>query len=289
MQITYYILDVFTQQQFSGNPLAVFLLPTPLSGVQMQKIAAEMNLSETVFIGEQAGVNSWPVHIFTPKGELPFAGHPTVGAAVLLKQLGMLTAMTDSLVLKQQAGDVSVYFSDQQPLQARFRAPQSACIESSVLNTQQVQDMLGLEAEDIVAEPVIAGCGVPYQIVELASRDAVSRAQLDLSAWRKYLQGQLVPDLCIFSMGGAQADIRMRMFAPACGIVEDPATGSAAAGLAAWLASEQRGDRWLIEQGVEMGRSSLIGTQVKVGEGGALQVEVYGSAVRVAQGQLRLL
>lgn len=224
-KLTYYTLDVFTDTPFGGNPLAVFTDAGDLSDQQMQRIAAELNLSETVFIRKQSGPQRWAIRIFMPKREIPFAGHPTVGTALLIKQLGWLDEITgcSSLVL-----------------------------------------------EDV---------------------NAVSQASPDLSLWRARLGQAQVQDLCIYSVSKHTFDIRMRMFAPLAGIAEDPATGSAAAALVGALAlrNEQSTNKgWMIEQGCEMGRPSLIGTNVKANTNGVVSVEVFGSAVLMSKGSFCL-
>ncbi|MGY8869388.1 MAG: PhzF family phenazine biosynthesis protein [Pseudomonadales bacterium] len=289
--LEYYTLDVFTERPFCGNPLAVFTDAGGLSGEQMQSIARELNLSETVFITEKTGFNRWAIRIFMPQGEIPFAGHPTVGTAILLKQLGWLEAVNGEyeLTLDEKVGPVPVKYSKNSNGQtlARFATAVLPQVSNSHLSVDNAASLLGLGIEQIKPLPYVASCGVPYQIIELKDVGAVSQAKLDMSQWTALLSTDDTPDLCIFSYSDDSADIRMRMFAPIAGIAEDPATGSAAAALVGSIAlikELQHDTGWMIEQGIEMGRSSLIGTHVKVGPNGVNRVEVFGNAVLMSQG-----
>ncbi|BBB29272.1 PhzF family phenazine biosynthesis protein [Neptunomonas japonica] len=289
--LEYYTLDVFTDRPFCGNPLAVFTDASGLSGEQMQSIARELNLSETVFITEKTGLNRWGIRIFMPQGEIPFAGHPTVGTAILLEKLGWLEAVNGEyeLILDEEVGPVPVKYSTNSHGQtlARFATAVLPQVSNSHLSVDNAASLLGLGVEQVKLFPYVASCGVPYQIIELKDVAAVSQATLDMSQWATLLSNDDTPDLCIFSYSGDSADIRMRMFAPIAGIAEDPATGSAAAALVGSIAlikELQHDTGWMIEQGVEMGRSSLIGTHVKVGPHGVNQVEVFGNAVLMSQG-----
>lgn len=327
-ELTYYTLDVFTDTPFGGNPLAVFTDAGQLSDQQMQQIAAELNLSETVFIREQTGAQRWSIRIFMPKREISFAGHPTVGTALLIKALGWLDKADDatSLVLDERAGAVPVVFSEHPKghMSARFSAPLPPSVSESKLTQADIARMLRLTTEQVKSAPYIAGCGVPFQLVELADVDAVTQASADLSLWPVLLGDDAVQDLCIYSFNNSfndrlnnnSADIRMRMFAPLAGIPEDPATGSAAAALVGGLAIRNKfsvNQGWMIEQGGEMGRPSLIGTyirvkgagtngvstngagtngvktnDVKISSAAAISVEVFGSAVLMSKGTFYL-
>lgn len=290
-ELTYYTLDVFTDTPFGGNPLAVFTDVGDLSDQQMQQIAAELNLSETVFIREHSGSQRWAIRIFMPKREIPFAGHPTVGTALLIKALGWLGegAGSSSLVLDEVAGAVPVVFSAHPKghALARFSTPVLPSIISSELSLLDVAGLLQLAPEQIKCVPYIADCGAPFQFVELTDIEAVIQATPDLSLWQTLLGQGHVQDVCIYSFSQHTSDIRMRMFAPLAGIAEDPATGSAAAALVGSLALRNQqsvNQGWVIEQGAEMGRPSLLGTFVKANNTGVVAVEVFGSAVLISKG-----
>lgn len=304
-ELTYYTMDVFTEKPFGGNPLAVFTDAGDLSDQQMQQIAAELNLSETVFIREQTDLQRWSIRIFMPKREIFFAGHPTVGTALLIKALGWLDAATDSasLILDEVAGPVPVVFSEHSKgyALARFTAPLPPSVSESKLQLTDVATLLMLSPAQVKRAPYIAGCGAPFQLVELIDDNAVSQASVNLCLWSELLGHDEVQDLCIYSFSDNSADIRMRMFAPMAGIPEDPATGSAAAALAGGLAIQNQlsvNQGWMIEQGGEMGRPSLIGTYVRINKTKAkavktnseatISVEVFGSAVLISKGAFYL-
>lgn len=287
--LTYYTLDVFTQTAFTGNPLAVFVDAQGLSDQQMQQIAREMNLSETVFITEKAGDAAWSVRIFMPQGEIPFAGHPTVGTAVLLDYLEWLPEGADKLVLNEQVGPVPIVIErGAGSVKATLRSAVTPAYKASHLTAQSVSEMVGLASDAVVGEPWIGNSGVPYQLVQLSNSQQLESVQLDLAAWRVHLGADAVPDLCLFVADKANQTIHMRMFCPACGVLEDPATGSAAAALVGSLALRNGWfGTWQIAQGAEIGRPSLIeaGTE-RIGQESI--VSVGGHAVVVARGELML-
>ncbi|MFC6672333.1 PhzF family phenazine biosynthesis protein [Marinobacterium aestuariivivens] len=288
----YYTLDVFTDRPFAGNPLAVFPDAGPLPEHLMQQIARELNLSETVFVAGPEGRNRFRVRIFTPGGEIPFAGHPTVGTALLLQQLGRLGRPEEGgPVLIQPVGDVPVSISGTGPeAVARFRTARLPQIASSVLSREDAAALIGLAPEQLCADPVVASCGTPFQLLVLSDPEALRVAQLDFALWRRLLAADPAPDIYIYAVTGDDT-LRARMFGPGFGIPEDPATGAAASALAGYLA-QQSGRvgtfRWRIEQGVEMGRPSQIDTEVQVGPGGVEAVHVSGQARLLSQGRFLL-
>lgn len=293
--LAYYTLDVFTDRPFTGNPLAVFPDAGELGNDAMQAIARELNLSETVFVGAPADRNRLPVRIFTPARELPFAGHPTVGTALLLAELGRLEGDANGgfeLVLEQKVGPVPVTISPAAPRRsARFRTARLPEVTPSTLDRATAAALVGLDATLVIADPVVASCGGAFQLIELADADALARAELDLARWRACLAADAAPELYYYTRAGGEADLRARMFAPAIGIFEDPATGSAAAALAGYLATLRRDDgiqSLIIGQGTEMGRPSLIQTEVIQHRGRVEAVYVSGRAVIVAEGRFRL-
>ncbi|MHB0775633.1 PhzF family phenazine biosynthesis protein [Halomonas sp. WWR20] len=152
----YYLLDVFTDRAFAGNPLAVFPFADELDTVTMQAIANELNLSETVFVGQAGDTARYPIRIFTPTMELPFAGHPTVGTAHLLAELGMARRDTP-LTLEVGIGSLVVDFEKDR---ARFTTAQPVDIRASPLSQQTAARLLGLDERQIISQPVPASCGV---------------------------------------------------------------------------------------------------------------------------------
>ncbi len=292
-------VDVFTDQRFGGNPLAVFPDAGGLTDGQMQAIATEFNLSETTFILPPANPrNHARVRIFTPKAELPFAGHPNVGTGYVLARMAgdppehytfeEIAGLVRVHILRDDAGVISG---------ARISAPRALSLDI-VVPTELVAACVGLSVDAIVTEahyPIVASVGMSFVIAEVTSLEALARASPDLGAFRSAVEQ--VPALAdrlslhLYTRRGDDVlHLRSRMFAPLGGILEDPATGSANAALAALLTSLAPGENvdlhYDIEQGVEMGRTSrLIASARKTGEGPVLAT-VAGSCVPVMRGTL---
>lgn len=292
--LEYHVLDVFTDRALSGNPLAVVLGAAGLDTARLQAIAAEFNLSETVFVLPPSRAGALVrARIFTPARELPFAGHPTVGTACLLAELGIAPAgEVVDIVLDEAVGPVPVR------IRRRPSAPIEATLTTAVLPVfapappvATLASRLGVRAGDIETvtdAPREASCGVPFILVPLRSLDALARARLQPapgadSAASFYLYHPL-PD--------PAATLRTRMFAPDLGVGEDPATGSAAAALCGHLADRDARTEgrlaWTLRQGVEMGRPSRLDIEADKQAGAVCAVRVGGSSVRVAAGRLLL-
>jgi trans-2,3-dihydro-3-hydroxyanthranilate isomerase len=291
-KLRFHTLDVFTDRPFSGNPLAVFTDAAALPTTLMQQIARELNLSETVFVGAGRAGNHFPMRIFTPGGEIPFAGHPTIGTALLLSELERLDPQQrGALVLEQRVGPVPVQIEGAGAgAVARLRTARLPEISASMLGRHEAALLLGLQPELLVQDPVIAGCGLPFLLLQVRDVAALESITLDLTHWRRLLGGQPVSNLYCFSLPGGE-NVRARMFDPANSIPEDPATGSAAAALAGYLAVQAAAPgcyRLRIEQGIEMGRASLILTRVEMGRGGPEAVFVEGQARRISEGAFLL-
>ncbi len=309
MRYRYVTADVFTDHPFSGNPLAVFPEAEGLSEGQMQKIAAEPNLSETVFVfPPEDAKNTRRVRIFTPKTELPFAGHPTVGAAHVLAETGevRLEGERTCLVFEEGVGpvEVSVLAEGGRPSSARLSAAVLPGYGPEPPSAEEVASVLSLKGEDLLGgayPPAAVSCGVPFLFVPLRDREAVSRARVRRDLWEAALSSYWAPHLYAFSFEGhgeeggpGEADrllLHARMFAPAMGIEEDPATGGAATALAGYLVPRERTNRtgtlrWLVEQGVEMGRPSLIEVEADAEGGEVTGVRVGGASVVVGEGAM---
>jgi trans-2,3-dihydro-3-hydroxyanthranilate isomerase len=299
-ELTFYTLDVFTERRFGGNQLAVFPDAPDLAADVMQAIAREFNISETVFVRPptiQGALRK--LRIFTPGAELPFAGHPTVGTAQLLVELGV--APHDGSGAAQFAFEEGVGLVPVTVTQIKSggfftwltaaRVPESL---DGVPSRALLAKVLGLEADEILETPSDAPCiysaGVPFVFIPVRDLDVLARAQVDLGAWRASLRGSPAEDLYVFCNDpSGDADIRARMFAPAMGIAEDPATGGAAAAFGGYLARRQgSGGRWIIAQGVEMGRPSTLHVDVAMENGTVSSVRVGGSAVRVSRGVMTI-
>ncbi|EPC02052.1 hypothetical protein L861_20580 [Litchfieldella anticariensis FP35 = DSM 16096] len=280
----YLLLDVFSGRPFAGNPLAVFPEAEGMDDSRMQAIAKELNLSETVFVGAPTAANRFPVRIFTPSTELPFAGHPTVGTAHLLVALGMADRQ-QSLTLQARVGDLKVSFEDDL---AYFTTAQPVEVDTSSLVRSTAAGLLGLTPSQIVSEPAIASCGLPFHLIELDSRETLAHAQPSASLWLQHVSPSHVEQVYLYvNDGGA---LNARMFSTELGgLREDPATGSAASALAGFLATHQEGIghwKWRIEQGVEMGRPSDILTEVQRDDAGIMTIRIGGQAVIVGEGRM---
>ena len=272
-----------------------------LSTGQVQAIAAEFSLSETAFLGTQPAPGaSWPLQIFTPKVELPFAGHPTIGTAFALASAGMLRSnqAETSVMFQEGAGPVTVRIG------WRYGQPETATLtvagpaeEKPASAKEDLAEVLGLSAEEIGIDRHAVGTvslGVPFTLVPVRGRPVLARAQVDQQAWQQLLAGTWAPHLYVFTDDAERpgADIRARMFAPAMGIAEDPATGAAASTLAGDLAgvtgTADGSGHWRIEQGIEMGRPSRLEIAVRWRGGNVVAVDVGGAAVNVGEGHIRI-
>jgi trans-2,3-dihydro-3-hydroxyanthranilate isomerase len=284
-------VDVFTEQRFGGNPLAVFPDASGLSDGDMQSLAAEFNLSETTFVLPPLDpANSARVRIFNRTHEMPFAGHPNVGTAYVLARLGLVNG--DALRFEELAGLVTVRLErghDGAVIGAAIDAPQPLTLGVE-LPPSSIATCAGLAASDIVTtlhQPVHATVGNTYVIAEVTG-ESLSHAAPDLPAFRRVLaetpglNGRF--SLYLYARDGA--GLRARMFAPLAGTHEDPATGSAATPMAALLLSLTGGDeaRYTIRQGVEMGRPSLLHASARRAEDG-IRASVSGRCVPVLQGE----
>lgn len=291
----FYTLDVFTDIPFGGNPLAVVLDADTLSDERMQLIAAEFNLSETVFVLEpvRAGRNRKRVRIFTPRAELPFAGHPTIGTSYLLAALELLELdSADALmVLEEGIGDVPV------KVQGGVDGPRATQMSVPTLPARgpeppppvDLAAMLSLEEGDLLPGHAGYSCGVPFLFLPVRNLAAIARIRLRTDLWEKSLSGWWAKSVFVFTTETVTKDAQLhaRMFAPAMGIAEDPATGGAASALAGYLVHQDRRDgsrRWLIEQGFEMGRRSLIELEADIAGGQITAVRVGGSSVLMSEG-----
>ncbi|MDH3272077.1 MAG: PhzF family phenazine biosynthesis protein [Gemmatimonadota bacterium] len=307
MDLPFHTLDVFTDHAFGGNPLGVFPNATHLSAELMQRVAREMNLSETVFLGPaETGRGTARVRIFTPAREVPFAGHPTVGSAIFLASGGAgADAPADrevTVILEENIGPVSVVvrFADGRPVFAKFTTAMLPEHRPSPHSSSEVAALVGLDIEDLGGtgpqgselETEMVSCGLEYFIIPVRSIDAVRRSTLDMALWKRMLENAWAHHVYVVCMDaeGADADVRVRMFAPGSGVPEDPATGSAAAALGGYL-SKADGRReasmaWTLEQGIEMGRPSLLYVEADRSAGATSAVRVGGSAVAVSRGTM---
>lgn len=260
--LEFYIVDVFAIGQYTGNQLAVFADAHQLSLEQMQQIAKEINFSESTFI---TGTGPhYPVKIFTPQVELPFAGHPTLGTAWVIQQYIDRQPLS-TVTLAYTAGQIPVTFNyiDQQPdvLWMQQKNPEFL----GELTKEQLAPVLGIDPADIADEPISqVSTGLPFIIVPLKTLAAVQKARLELTSYYQLIDRLPAKSILIFCPETLQAenDLHVRVFTHALGIPEDPATGSANGCLAAYLVQYayqgQTVFDWKIEQGYEIDRPSLL-------------------------------
>ena len=300
MRRTFHTLDVFTDTPFAGNPLAVVMDCEGLSEQRMQAIAREFNLSETVFVLDPLDpVNTARLRIFTPTRELPFAGHPTIGAAVLIGELRapeMLGGQGLNVVIEEQVGAISCTVRRQkgQATQASFALPHLPECLGEAHDAGAVAAALGLHPTDIgfdAHRPSVWSAGNPFTFVPVASLEAIGRACPNGGLFPQAFEGAR-PAAFLYTREVVRegSHVHARMFAPGLGITEDPATGSAAAafaGVAALFEQPEDGDHLLvIEQGFEMGRPSIIHLRLQIAGGALVDASVGGAAVMVSKGTI---
>ena len=300
MRLEFHLLDVFTDRQFGGNPLAVFPQPPgDLSPSLMQQIAQELNLSETTFVLPPANpAHNWRLRIFTPAAELPMAGHPTVGTAFALAHLGRLGKLEarTKIVFELGVGPISVTIhADRRgkpgEVWMRQPPPQFGAIYP---DRRAIAEMLSLDESDLRADArlQVLSSGLPFLYVPVASLSAMARIQLRHDRWGALLAGSDAQNVFATTTETveAAASAHSRMFAPALGVGEDPATGSASGPLAAYLLKYglADSDAMISEQGFEMGRPSLIHMRVQRSEGDITGVAIGGNCVMMGRGRLAL-
>lgn len=296
MQLEFVTVDVFTERRFGGNPLAVVPDAAGLTTAQMQSIANEFNLSETTFVlPPKDAAHTAEVRIFTPKAELPFAGHPNVGTAFAVARRGSIygRAVGDPLAFEEKAGLVPIELlkDGDSIIGARLTAPQPLWRGADVA-ADIVAAACGLEAGDIETRhhrPCVAGCGTVFIFTEVKSRQALERAQPrgDIFSRNFPVDGATGIHLYLRD-GGKGIDIRARMFAPLHGVPEDPATGSANVALVGLLASLRPEPDLSLEvriaQGVEMGRPSILDASAEKRAGTVVETRIGGRCVPVMSG-----
>jgi trans-2,3-dihydro-3-hydroxyanthranilate isomerase len=292
----FYITDVFTRARYGGNQLATFLHDGQVSDAEMQQIAREMNFSETTFImAQQPGPNGWPVRIFTPRAEVDFAGHPTLGTAYIIRQ-HLLQQPADQVQLDLRVGPVPV----------TFRAPPSAG-DLQTLWMQQVQPELRPQPHPETMPPLLSlkpadlddrwpilqvSTGLPFVIVPLRSLDALRRIVIARDLYNDLVAANWAKGILAFAPQGyvPGQTMAVRCFVDYLGIPEDPATGSANGCLAAYLARTRYSGAPACEitvgQGYEIGRPSELHLRAR-DDGSRIEVHVGGSVAPVAEGQWR--
>ncbi len=292
MRYRYYTCDVFTNERFGGNPLAVLPQAEGLGDAQMLQIAREFNFSETSFVFPPAAGHTRKVRIFTPTGEIPFAGHPNIGTAFALAGAGEFGELgrSTTVTFEEKAGTVAVTIESEngRPTRCELSAPAPLSIGKSV-PVREVAGWLSLSPDDIATDthpPLEASVGLGFVFAELSGREALERIRVDAS--RLALLGEEAATH-VYVRSNDEFDLRARCFVP---IGEDPATGSANCTLAALLAHydpKPTGEfRSRIAQGVEMGRPSVLEARVEKRDGEVVSAWIGGSSVLVSEGVLYL-
>jgi trans-2,3-dihydro-3-hydroxyanthranilate isomerase len=288
MKVPFQTVDVFTDRKFGGNPLAVIPDAQGLSAGQMQSIAAEFNLAETTFVlPPKDPKNTAHVRIFTPKSELPFAGHPNVGTAFVLARMGR---SGDRFMFEEKAGLVPLDLMRENGavVSARLAAPQPLTLVETVA-AEIVAQAAGLQPSDIVGQPVIASTGNNFLFAEVRSREVLRSASYNTEVFRKHLPMERTVGLHLYVTA---PEIQSRMFAPLFGVPEDPATGSANVTLIGLLAlRDPRPDLTLSEtigQGVDMGRPSVLEAMAEKRAGKVVATYIGGGCVSMLSGVIDL-
>jgi trans-2,3-dihydro-3-hydroxyanthranilate isomerase len=281
--LAYEIVDVFTDRPFTGNPLAVVFGAEALAAEQMQALAREFHLSETVFVlAPTDSAATYRARIFTPEEELPFAGHPSVGAAVTGARLGRFGPGT--VVQECGAGLLPIEVHD-----GRATLTGGPPTVGPELDPAPFLAVAGLTSDDYAGPaPRRAGCGLEFPYLSVRPQ-AVARASLDPAAAARHN----VTDVSVFSWDAAARTAHARVFCPGLGVPEDPATGSAALGLGVWLVATGLMPRdgesaYLIRQGAELHRPSTLDCRVAAGGGTVVRVTVTGQVVPIARGEIAI-
>ena len=288
MELEFDTVDVFTTTRFGGNPLAIVHGADALDGAAMQTIAREFNLSETVFVvTADAASATARIRIFLPQAELPFAGHPNVGtAAILARRLGL---KGDTLAMDQAAGRVIAHLARDGAgavTGATIEAPR-AFEAGEAIPASVIAACTGLPEGAILGTPVIASCGAPFVLAEVADATTLAAAAPDAAAFRAHLPSATAVGIHLYTRLDAQR-LRTRMFAPLGGVAEDPATGAANVALGGLLLHRGGGESLdvAIEQGIEMGRPSLLHVAARRAADG-IRVSVGGGVVAVSRGWIQ--
>lgn len=307
-KLRYLTADVFTPALFTGNQLAIVFGAGDLPYDTLLNIAREFNYSETVFVyPPDDPAHTRRVRIFTPAKELQFAGHPTIGTAHALVATGEVpvTGNEVTVVLGEGVGPVPVRVTIQngEPVFAQLTAARLPEERECPVSIAALSEILSLSPSDFVGgthTPAGVSVGLPFLLVPLHSVDAVRRARLRLDVWSQHLEGTWASEPMVFAMARESdesalpehvrgCDVRARVFVPGLSVPEDPATGSANACLAGYLAKRTPRDgvlRWDVAQGVEMGRASRLAIEAEKVDSVIQAVRVGGATVLVAEGTL---
>ncbi len=301
MNYTYYIADVFTNQIFSGAQIAVFLNAEGLSQTQMGLIAREMNLTETVFLTQKIGVeNQFRMKIFTPLGEIDFAGHPIIAAGYVLGVCGKLSANASytPVVFEQNAGAIqaSISNSEGKPSFIQFTRTVSPIVDYYAPTENELANFLGIDQAHIDTKKYAArlvACDVPYLIIPVYYYETVRDAVFNFSAWSQSIAPQTAAqEILIVSQKTPyqDSDFAARLVGPKIGLHDDPPVGSAMPALAAYLCSFEHMQKgtytFAVQRGDDKMRRSILNLEMDHKGEDRLTIRVGGEAVMVAQGDM---
>lgn len=298
--VKYHLVDVFSSLPFAGNQLAVFPRAETIPEPALQSIARELDISETTFVLPPIDpANDFRLRIFTPRKELPFAGHPTLGTAFVLAHAGYIPPHGPCRPIRLEEGvgvvTVEAEFEDGLPARVTMDQPLPS-FGARIERRETVAEMLGLDPSALIPEvPVqVVSNGAPLVFVALRNLESVRAAELRVDRWRRLTEELDVNGVFIFTTEteDCRSTVHGRMFAPPLGIAEDPATGAAAGSLGCYLLEYgllEADDGWAsvrIEQGVEIGRPSLMEASLELSESEVVKVRVSGSCALVGEGQI---
>ena len=288
----YYIVDVFAQEKYNGNQLAVFVDAGTLASQQMQRIAKEINYSETTFITDnQSREGGYDVRIFTPAQELPFAGHPTLGTAYIIQQ-EIIKQPVEKVTLNLKVGQIPVTLHYADNSVNLLWMQQLPPIFGQKFATDAIAPLLNLSVDDINTNFPMqeVSTGVPFIIVPLKTSAAVKKAKVNLEKYFKLISNTEAKSILIFcpETYHQENNLNVRVFCDYLGVPEDPATGSANGCLAGYLANYAYFDADSIdirvEQGYEIGRDSLLLLKAQKTDAD-INVFVGGKVIMVAKGE----
>lgn len=298
-KLHYHLVDVFTNQRFGGNPLAVFTNGRGLSTETMQAIAKELNLSETTFVlPPDDPANDWRVRIFTPATEMPMAGHPTIGTSFVLamEKLVEVSEQQPTIRLEELVGVIPVTFTldGGQPVMATMQQL-PPCFGPVFDDRQAIADMLCLDVSALADDPLeVVSCGAPYLLVPVKTLAATQKIRLRIDIWERVLANYESSKLFVFTHETVYpgSTVHSRMFAPSLGIREDPATGGASGPLGCYLVKygwvKDNPAIIVSEQGIEIGRPSFVHIRIEQMGGQINGVFVGGQCVYVGQGEIEI-
>jgi len=303
MSLKYYIADVFTHQVFAGAQIAVFPNSASLTSQQMASIAIEMNLSETVFVSNpSAEASRRTMRIFTPRGEVDFAGHPIIATAFVLGETGdvVLNEGVSSFTFSQNSGDIDVNISSQNGKVSfvQFGSKVSSVMDRFTPTIAELADLLSISPEEIDHKKYstrLVSCGFPYLIVPVWNYDSVRKAKFNFSSWSLSAAPQTAAqEILLFSPKTPfkDADFNTRLLGPNIGVHEDPPVGSAMPAFASYLCSfdftQQGTHSFAVDRGDNVNRRSVLSIEMDNKAQSELALRIAGEAVMVAEGTLYL-